>query len=138
MPTNDTITLNNNVNISNNKAIRQIWFICGLINVGLGTAGYILPVMPGTTFMIIALYCFAKSSEKMHNWMLYNKYFGKTLRDFKAGNGMSIKAKFTALFSILLSISISMYFASNSYVRIFLLLCFVFASACVLIQKTKK
>lgn len=137
MQTNSEIKFKD-LNISNNKAIRQIWLVCGVICVGLGIIGYMLPVMPGTTFMIIALYCFTKSSEKWHSWMLNNKYFGKTLRDFKAGKGMSKRAKITAVISIFISISISMYFATNFYVQMFLLFCYIFATITVILQKTKK
>jgi uncharacterized membrane protein YbaN (DUF454 family) len=123
--------------ISENKSLRQMWFILGIIATGLGVAGYILPVMPGTTFMIVALYCFARSSERWHNWLLTNKYFGKTISDFKAGKGMSIRAKITALICIIGSISISMYFASNVYVTWFLIICGIIAVTVVLRQKTK-
>jgi uncharacterized membrane protein YbaN (DUF454 family) len=53
-----------NNKIIENKALRQLWFVCGIICVGLGIIGYILPIMPGTTFMIVALFCFAKSGFK--------------------------------------------------------------------------
>ena len=129
---------NKNLKLVTNPAIRQIWFVCGLIATGLGIAGYILPIMPGTTFILIALYCFARSSEKWHNWLLENKYFGQTIKDFKAGKGMSLKAKISAIICIILSIGISMYFATNDYVRIFLIVCFAIATMCVLYQKTKK
>jgi uncharacterized membrane protein YbaN (DUF454 family) len=129
---------NKDLKIANNLAIRQIWFVCGIICTGLGIAGYILPVMPGTTFILIALFCFARSSERWHNWLLENKYFGQTIKDFKAGKGMSLKAKISAIICIVLSIGISMYFATNDYVRIFLIVCFVIATMCVLYQKTKK
>lgn len=124
--------------ISEQKGIKQIWFILGIILTGLGIAGYILPVMPGTTFIILALYCFARSNEKWYNWLLNNKYFGKTLQDFKQGKGMSLKAKITALVCIIGSISISMFFASNIYVQIFLVVCAIVAILCVLWQKTKR
>lgn len=123
--------------ITENKSLRQMWLVLGLIATGLGVAGYILPVMPGTTFMIIALYCFARSSEKWHNWLLTNKYFGKTISDFKSGKGMSVRAKITALLCIIGSISISMYFASNIYVTWFLIICAAIAITVVLRQKTK-
>jgi uncharacterized membrane protein YbaN (DUF454 family) len=129
---------NKDLKLANNPAIRQIWFVCGIICTGLGIAGYILPVMPGTTFILIALFCFARSSEKWHNWLLENKYFGQTIKDFKAGKGMSLKAKISAITCIFLSIGISMYFATNDYVRIFLIVCCVIATMCVLYQKTKK
>lgn len=126
------------IKISQNVTIRQIWFVLGLISTGLGIAGYILPVMPGTTFILIALYCFAHSSEKWYNKLLNNKYFGQTIKDFKAGKGMSLKAKISAVLCIFLSIGISMYFATNDYVRIFLIVCCVAGTMCVLLQKTKK
>jgi uncharacterized membrane protein YbaN (DUF454 family) len=94
--------------------------------------------MPGTTFILIALFCFARSSEKWHNWLLENKYFGQTIKDFKAGKGMSLKAKISAITCIFLSIGVSMYFATNDWVRIFLIVCCVIATMCVLYQKTKK
>jgi uncharacterized membrane protein YbaN (DUF454 family) len=126
------------INISTNPALKQMWFVLGLISTGLGVAGYILPVMPGTTFILIAAFCFARSSETWHNKLLNNKYVGPTIKDFKAGKGMSLKAKITALVCISLSISVSMYFATNDYVRIFLVICCIIAAACVLLQKTKK
>jgi hypothetical protein len=123
--------------ITENKNLRQMWFVLGIIATGLGVAGYILPVMPGTTFMIVALYCFARSSKKWHDWLLTNKYFGQTISDFKAGKGMSVRAKGTALICIISSISISMYFASNIYVTWFLIVCGATAITIVLRQKTK-
>lgn len=138
MPLQTIQTNKKDINITENKALRQIWFVLGLISTGLGIAGYILPVMPGTTFILIAMYCFARSSEKWYNKLLNNKYFGKTIRDFKDGKGMSLKAKFSALICIIVSIGISMYFATNDYVRIFLIVCFAAATMCVLLQKTKK
>ena len=97
------------INISSNAALRQVWFVCGIICTGLGILGYMLPVMPGTTFVIIALYCFARSNEKWYNKLLDNKYFGQTLKDFKAGKGMSLRAKITAISMILFSIGVSLF-----------------------------
>lgn len=126
------------IKITSNPALRQMWFILGIIATGLGVAGYILPVMPGTTFILIAAYCFARSNEAWYNKLLENKYVGQTIKDFKAGKGMSLKAKITALVCISFSIAVSMYFAANDYVRIFLIVCCIIATMCVLLQKTKK
>jgi hypothetical protein len=126
------------IQVSKIKGLRTMWFALGIIATGLGIAGYILPIMPGTTFIILALYCFARSNEKWYNKLLNNKYFGQTLRDFKAGKGMSLKSKLIALSVVLTSISISMFFASNIYVQIFLVVCGLAATMCILWQKTKK
>lgn len=128
---------NKDIKISKNLVLRRLWLIGGFISTGLGIAGYILPVMPGTTFIIIALYCFARSNETWYNKLLANKYFGQTLRDFKEGKGMSKKAKRSAYICIVASISISLYFASNLWVSLFLIACLITAITAVYKQKTK-
>ena len=126
------------IKITQNEPLRQMWFILGLIATGLGIAGYILPVMPGTTFILIAAYCFARSNEIWYNKLLNNKWFGPTIKDFYAGKGMSLKAKWTACIMISLSIGISLYFATNEYVQIFLIVCGIVGFSAVFFQKTKK
>ena len=129
--------MNKDINISKNIFVKTTWLIGGVVSTGLGITGYILPVMPGTTFIIIALYCFARSSERYHNWLLNNKYFGQTLRDFKEGKGMSKKAKWSAYTCVLISISISLFFASNVWVSLFLIVCLILAITSIYRQKTK-
>lgn len=124
--------------IEQNEPLRQMWFVLGLIATGLGIAGYILPVMPGTTFILIAAYCFARSNEKWYNKLLSSKWFGQTIKDFYAGKGMSLKAKWTAYIMITTSIAISLYFATNTYVQIFLIVCAIVGLSAVFFQKTKK
>lgn len=126
------------IKITENEPLRQMWFVLGLISTGLGVAGYILPVMPGTTFILIAAYCFARSSEKYYNKLLNSKWFGQTIKDFYAGKGMSLKAKWTAYIMITVSIAISLYFATNTYVQIFLIVCWVVGLTAIFFQKTKK
>jgi uncharacterized membrane protein YbaN (DUF454 family) len=94
--------------------------------------------MPGTTFLLISAFCFAKSSKKWHDKLINNKSFGPIIQDYQEGKGMTRKVKITAITTVVASISISMYFASNFYVGIFLLLCAAFAIVCILKQKTKK
>lgn len=124
--------------IEQNEPLRQMWFVLGLIATGLGIAGYILPVMPGTTFILIAAYCFARSNEKWYNKLINSKWFGQTIKDFYAGKGMSLKAKWTAYIMIVVSIGISLYFATNTYVQIFLIVCGIVGLSAVFFQKTKK
>jgi uncharacterized membrane protein YbaN (DUF454 family) len=126
------------IKISENVAMRQIWFVLGLISLGLAIIGYILPVMPGTTFLLISAYCFAKSNKKWHDKLINNKSFGPIIKDYQEGKGMALKVKITAIATIIASISISLYFASNFYVSVFLIACCIIAVTCVLKQKTKK
>jgi uncharacterized membrane protein YbaN (DUF454 family) len=130
--------MNNKLKISKHKPIRMFWFILGLISTSLGIAGYILPVMPGTTFILIAVYCFTRSNEIWYKKLLDSKWFGQTIKDFQEKKGMSLKAKITAIVMIITSISISLYFASNIYVTWFLLVCAIIPITIIFLQKTKK
>jgi uncharacterized membrane protein YbaN (DUF454 family) len=126
------------IKITENPAMRQLWFVLGLISTGLAVIGYILPVMPGTTFLLIATFCFAKSNKKWYDKLINNKSFGPIIKDYQAGKGMTLKVKITAIATIVASISISLYFASNVYVWTFLIICAAIAIGCILKQKTKK
>lgn len=124
--------------ISENFAMRQLWFVLGLISLGLAVIGYILPVMPGTTFLLISVFCFAKSNKKWYDKLINNKSFGPIIKDYQEGKGMALKVKITAIATIVASISISLCFASNIYVVVFLVACGIFAVGCIFKQKTKK
>jgi len=79
----------------------------GFVFLTLGIAGYFVPGLPGTVNLLIALWLFSMSSERMHEWMLTNKYFGRSLRDYKAGLGIPRKIKVIAVTSIVLAVSFS-------------------------------
>lgn len=129
--------MENKLNIVKNKPIRMAWFVAGIICTGLGIAGYILPVMPGTTFILIAVYCFTRSNKEWYDKLLNSKWFGETIRDFQEKRGMTLKAKITAITMICTSIGISLCFASNKYVVAFLLICACISIFMILKQKTK-
>lgn len=92
------------------KAIRPLYFLLGIVFVGLGYLGYILPVMPGTVFLILALWSFKRSSPRLEDWLLNRSPMGPTLRDWENGRSMRRRTKFVAIgmmwASILASIAI--------------------------------
>jgi len=75
----------------------------------VGLIGLIVPGLPTTPLMIVAAACFFRSSERLFNWVLSNKYFGKYVKDFREGRGMPRKAKFIAIGFIWLFVSISVF-----------------------------
>ena len=82
---------------SNNKLIRALFFIAGTITLVLGAVGIVLPVLPTTPFLLLALACYLRSSERMTSWMLNNRYFGKYIRNYTEGKGIPLKTKLFAL-----------------------------------------
>ena len=63
----------------NKKIVRIFWTVTGLISAGLGAVGVLLPILPTTPFLLLAMYAFARSSEKMNRWFLETKLYKKHL-----------------------------------------------------------
>ena len=77
--------------------IRLLWISLGSILVGIGTIGIFVPGLPTTVFLILAAACYIRSSERLYNWLIRNKTFGKYIKDFREGKGMPQRAKIIAL-----------------------------------------
>jgi uncharacterized membrane protein YbaN (DUF454 family) len=63
-----------------NKIKKTIWMTLGFICLGIAYIGVVTPGIPWSTPTVGAAYCFAKSSERWHNWIMNHKLFGPFLR----------------------------------------------------------
>ncbi len=91
--------------------IKKAFFIVlGCLSLGLGAVGAVLPILPTVPFLMLAAFCFAKSSEKLHNWFVATKLYKKNLESFVQGKGMTMKTKIRIMvtFTILMSIGFIM------------------------------
>lgn len=95
--------------------------VIGLVAVVLAILGIFLPLLPTTPFLLLASACFARGSERLHGWLLANRLFGTTIRDFEQGKGIPRKAKITALVLLWVSLVYSV-FQSSSIVLMSLLI----------------
>lgn len=79
-------------------AARRVVLLClGWAFVGLGILGVVLPVLPTTPFMLVALWCFARSSERFHAWLYNHALFGPPLRQWERHRVIPLRAKAVAL-----------------------------------------
>jgi len=79
------------------KLKRGLFAAVGTIFLGLGAVGVFLPILPTTPFLLLSTACYYKSSNRMHQWMLNNRWFGNYIRNYKEGRGIPFKTKiFTA------------------------------------------
>ena len=78
-------------------AVRPLYFVLGLVMVGLGIIGVFLPIMPTTIFLIVAAWAFARSSPRLHNWLYDHPRFGQSLRDWNRHGVIPPRAKFWAI-----------------------------------------
>lgn len=91
--------------------MKKAFFVsCGSLSLGLGIIGIILPLLPTTPFLLLSAACYAKSSERLYHWLLENKYFGSYIKNYRAGKGIPLKAKITAVSVLWLSLSFTIVF----------------------------
>lgn len=86
-----------------NRFTRPLFFVAGLVFVGLGIAGYILPVMPGTIFLILAAGCFARSSRRLEAWIENHPKYGPTVVAWRRHGAIPRKAKYLSIGMMTLS-----------------------------------
>lgn len=105
-----------------NALVRPALLALGTVSLGLGVVGMVLPVMPTTPFLLLAAYCFARSSERMHRWLVTHPRFGGYVAGFIYGGGVPRRAKRAALLTlwpaILISSGIVVLTASSTLVAI--------------------
>lgn len=79
---------------------RLLWLALGLSAVALGALGTVLPLLPTTPFMLLAAFAFARSSQRLHDWLLAHRIFGPLIHDWRAHGAISRRAKIFGLLSI--------------------------------------
>lgn len=88
------------------KAKKILFVVLGCLGLVLGAIGAVLPLMPAFPFLLLAAFCFAKSSERLHNWFINTKLYKKNLESFAKGQGMpwKVKIRVMCLITILMGI----------------------------------
>lgn len=92
------------------KIKKIIYIILGCIGVGLGAVGAVLPLLPTFPFLLLAAFCFARSSEKLHNWFVNTGLYKKNLESYVQGRGMTraTKIRIMATVTVLMAIGFIM------------------------------
>lgn len=87
--------------------MRLVWTALGLLAVGLGILGLALPLLPTTPFMLLAAACFAKSSPRLHDWLVLHPRFGPAIRNWQVNRAISAKAKRMAIGAMAAALGLS-------------------------------
>ncbi|RLV61025.1 DUF454 domain-containing protein [Parashewanella curva] len=87
---------------------RGLYAAVGLLSVGLGILGIFLPLLPTVPFILLALYCFARSSQRLHSWLLNHPWFKEAIADWQRHKGLrrSLKKRAMVLSAISFMVSI--------------------------------
>lgn len=99
---------------------RLLLTAAGLVSVGLGLLGAFLPLVPTTPFVLLAAYCFARSSPRLHHWLRRHEVLGPPLRDWEEHRAVSRSTKAVAITVLWVTIPLSMLLIPSTATRIVL------------------
>lgn len=92
------------------RTARGMLVAAGVLCTALGALGVLLPGLPTTPFLLLAAFCFSRSSERFHQWLLGHRWLGAYLRNFEEGRGMTRRDKAITLATMWLTIGMTVVF----------------------------
>jgi uncharacterized membrane protein YbaN (DUF454 family) len=96
--------------VARTRTKRAIYLTIGVIMLAIAIVGVWLPLIPTTGPVLLAAWCFARSSERFDQWMLNHRIFGPIVRDWRSGAGFTVRAKVIAVIALAVTFGISIWF----------------------------
>lgn len=96
--------------------MKIIYLAAGLLALALGAVGIVLPILPSTPFLLLAAFCFARSSQRLNTWFKGTKLYKNNLETFVSGRGMTRAAKLRIITSVTVIMAIAFYFMRGTNV----------------------
>lgn len=96
--------------------MRAIWLFSGILALVFGVIGIVLPLLPTVPFLLLAAFCFARSSEKLHNWLVAHPKLGPPIDDWNSRGAIGRQGKIAATLSIAAAFSISILLGVKPFV----------------------
>lgn len=87
--------------VPRSRSVRIFYLVLGILMLVLGFIGALLPVMPTTIFLILAAWCFGRSSPRLEAWLLDHPRFGPTLRAWRENGAVPRRIKLIAVSGML-------------------------------------
>ncbi|HDD6791117.1 TPA: YbaN family protein [Staphylococcus aureus] len=109
--------------------MRLILIVIGLIFTALGIAGAVLPLLPTTPFLLVAVFCFARSSDRFYNWLINQKIYKEYVENFYLHRGYTLQQKIKILISLYIVIGFSIYMVDVLTVRVGLIIMVIIQTA---------
>jgi uncharacterized membrane protein YbaN (DUF454 family) len=98
------------------QTLKYFWLLLGLITLALALLGVFLPLLPTVPFLLLSAFFFARSSEKLHSWLINHPTFGTMIKEWHEKGAINQKAKIFATISITVVILISLIMDVKAFV----------------------
>jgi uncharacterized membrane protein YbaN (DUF454 family) len=109
----------------------------GTFFLALGIVGIVLPILPTTPFLLLAAACYARGSRRFYDWLLGNRVFGRYIRNYREGRGITFRDKAVSIGLLWLTILLSVLLVvRNLWVKIVLIAIAVGVSTYLLAIRT--
>lgn len=80
--------------------MKLLWVLLGSLSLGIGAVGAVLPFLPTFPFLMLTLFCFAKSSKRLHTWFLGTQLYKKNLESYVTSHSMTMKTKMRIMLTV--------------------------------------
>ena len=104
---------NSHGKIINHRGLRMVLIAVGMCSTALGVIGIFMPLLPTVPLLLLAAACFARSSERSHNWLLEHRHLGPMIRDYLDGRGIPLRIKVSAIGLVWIAITLSVFFFNS-------------------------
>ena len=91
------------------KVKKALYVVLGCIGVVLGAVGAVMPILPAFPFLMLAAFCFARSSDRLDQWFKGTRLYKNNLEDYIAGRGMTWKTKIRIMLMVTFLMSIGFF-----------------------------
>ena len=120
--------------------MKIVYAVLGWLSLVLGVLGIFLPLLPTTPFLLLSAALFAKSSDKLYNWLMEHEVFGKIIRTYREGNSIQLKVKIGAVTLFWCTILISVFTVTSDkwWLQLILISFAIGATVYVFTQKPSK
>lgn len=126
------------VGITRNPLARIVLIAFGWLNVGLAFVGIALPGLPTTPFLLVAVWAFARSSRRFHDWLYHHPRFGPALRAWRDHRVVPVRAKVLAVLTMSLSLLIVIFFVAEDWRLPTVMACVMLPTAVWLITRASR
>ena len=110
-------------NIKQSPLVRAFLLILGILSLGFGVLGIFVPLLPTTPFLLLSAYCFVRSSDRLYNWLIVNKFLGHYIHNYIENRAIEPRVKWFTIVLLWLSILISVFTLSVAiWIKVLLLI----------------